>query len=486
MKQLALRLICAAFKTTPTTALEIEASIPPIKLQIESHLRRCAIRFNKLSSTNPIIQRLPDEWRNNQKPTCPPPLPQRPRNSNSKANKAKTTTLLNIARFTSPAHERLNPYLLPPWRRTAEGYKGRLKIIPHTNGIDKETATIQIKKHIASLRHTPTSLLVFTDGSTIKKAGFQRTGAATIGYHENEEVFTIQMGLGGHAEEYDGEMAALMMAATQAVEYSNNHNEIQHIHFFSDSTAAVSSIFDPKPQSGQHYSHTFHVKIRAFLDTNPDATVTINWCPAHQNIAGNEKADERAREATNLARTSPVGVTWSNAMRRARNAPLKLWLREWDKRPMEGRYAISNRIRPSLKTTLRFRKLDDEREIFGRMVQCRSGHAYTGEFRQQFAPGEPTACPCNNDTLETREHIIIHCQRYERHRDILREAYQELSLPEIFGTPNGIDALCEFLRQSGAFSRTGAVLKMQPQPLPENEPIPPIEDSDDETPNDEG
>ena len=63
-------------------------------------------------------------------------------------------------------------------------------------------------------------------------------------------------------------------------------------------------------------------------------------------------------------------------------------------------------------------------------------------------------CPCNNETLETCEHIIIHCQRYERHRDILREANEELSLPEILGTPNGIDALCEFLRQSGAFSRT--------------------------------
>ena len=80
---------------------------------------------------------------------------------------------------------------------------------------------------------------------------------------------------------------------------------------------------------------------------------------------------------------------------------------------------------------------------------------------------------------------VIHCRRYERYRDILREAYEELSLPEILGTPNGIDALCEFLRQSGAFSRTGAVLQMQPQPLPENEPTPPAEDTDDETSDDE-
>jgi ribonuclease HI len=189
----------------------------------------------------------------------------------------------------------------------------------------------------------------------IKKSGFQRTGAATVGYFEDEEVFSIQMGLGGHAEEYDGEMAAVMMAATRAVEFTRNHDEIQHIHFFSDSTATVGSIFDPKPQSGQHYSHTFHFKIKAFLDANPTATVTINWCPAHQDIVGpNEKADKLAKEATNLACTLPVGVTRSNAMRRARNAPLKLWLCKWEKCSMEGRYAISNCIPPSLKTTLHF------------------------------------------------------------------------------------------------------------------------------------
>jgi len=145
---------------------------------------------------------------------------------------------------------------------------------------------------------------------------------------------------------------------------------------------------------------------------------------------------------------------------------------------MEGRYAISNRIPPSLKTTLRFRKLNDECEIFGRVVQCRTGHAYTGEFRRQFAPGEPTICPCDNESFETCEHIIIHCGRYEAHRDILREAYPHTpnSLPE----PQTGLMHCEFLRKSGTFSRTDALLKLQPQPLFENEPTPSTDNSGDE------
>ncbi|PPQ83207.1 hypothetical protein CVT26_013006 [Gymnopilus dilepis] len=52
----ALRLICASFRTTPITALEIEASIPPIIHQIHLHTKRCAIRFNKFDTNNATIR----------------------------------------------------------------------------------------------------------------------------------------------------------------------------------------------------------------------------------------------------------------------------------------------------------------------------------------------------------------------------------------------------------------------------------------------
>ena len=70
-----LLLICAAFKTTPTAALEIEASIPPIKFQADLLIHRYALRLNKLPANNAITQRLPKEWRNNKPPTFPPPHP---------------------------------------------------------------------------------------------------------------------------------------------------------------------------------------------------------------------------------------------------------------------------------------------------------------------------------------------------------------------------------------------------------------------------
>ena len=130
---------------------------------------------------------------------------------------------------------------------------------------------------------------------------------------------------------------------------------------------------------------------------------------------------------------------------------------EWKNTPKVGRFAIANRIAPSLNPTKHFLHLKDKREIFGRVIQCRTGHTYTGEFRQSFIPlsPEPSTCPCDNETTETRNHILRECPRYEQHRDILKKASRHLALPVLLGTHKGIAALAKFIQKSGAFSRTG-------------------------------
>ncbi|KAE9407950.1 hypothetical protein BT96DRAFT_756026, partial [Gymnopus androsaceus JB14] len=62
MQNRALRLICAIFHTMPIAAMEIEASIPPVWIELDRLHCHCALRFNKLSTSNPIIQRLDDSW----------------------------------------------------------------------------------------------------------------------------------------------------------------------------------------------------------------------------------------------------------------------------------------------------------------------------------------------------------------------------------------------------------------------------------------
>lgn len=196
----ALRLICAAFRTTPIEALKIESSIPPIKHQANLHVKRCAIRFNKLSRSSPIIQRLPQQWRKPRDKTCPPPL--QPRlNNNSATNLARTTNLLNIAKQTCHAHERIDPFLVAPWRRTCSSFGGRVEINPckpETKDDEEKHKLIEDhKEKYHKLAKREDCLIIYTDGSMVKKRGFPQVGAAAVGFHKGEEVFTGKMGMGG-------------------------------------------------------------------------------------------------------------------------------------------------------------------------------------------------------------------------------------------------------------------------------------------------
>lgn len=277
---------------------------------------------------------------------------------------------------------------------------------------------------------------------------------------------------------FDAEMAALSIAATKADDILRDFPNITHIAIFTDNAAATTAIVDPKPDSAQYFAIKFHQTLRPLLEANQNLSVSVSWCPSHCDIPGNERADDLAKKATSLECQIPFSVTRSNAKRRAKKACLKLWQLEWKASPKVGRFAIANRLPPSLKPSKHFKDLKSNREIFGRVVQCRTGHAYTGEFRRTFIPlsQDPSTCPCDETTLESRNHILRDCPRYQQHRDILSKASRHLALPEMLGTPKGIEALAEFLKKSGAFTRTGTTFEKLPAPVFDDEPEPPVED----------
>ena len=473
----ALCLICAAFRTTPTHALEIEASIPPLQLQAQLSKRRFAIRLNKLPISNAIIQCLPNAWRDNQLPTFPPPIP-----TTTPRRKAKST-LSKIAAFTNHDHERINPFSSPPWLRSLSLFPNRLMTKPCDKSMDSVTARDNHLNLLNDLKSNPRALYIYTDGSKLNNSGFYRVGAAAVAYHRSNEIANSKIGLGGHAEVFDAEMAAIAKAASLASNLIEELPNTNQIHIFSDSAASIRAIVDPKPSSAQFFTLSFHNQIRPLLETYPDLSITIAWCPSHCGITGNERADALAKEATALGCQIPFSTTRSNAKRRAKNAITKLWQKEWKNAPKVGRFAISNRFPPSLNPTKHFKHLKDKREVFGRVIQCRSGHAYTGEFRQSFLPlsPDPTACQCDNETLESRSHILLECPRYDQYRKILKKESRYLALPVLLGSNKGIIALAKFLHKSGAFSRTGTPYTTPPTPSLTNEPIPIINPPTDPT-----
>ncbi|OSX60554.1 hypothetical protein POSPLADRAFT_1092306, partial [Postia placenta MAD-698-R-SB12] len=75
---------------------------------------------------------------------------------------------------------------------------------------------------------------------------------------------------------------------------------------------------------------------------------------------------------------------------------------------------------------------------FRRVLQCRTGHCFKGEYYRHFIPNEPDDCPCGNPA-DTRPHPA-------------RLPPVRAGLPTILGTAEEITAL---IGRSGTITKTG-------------------------------
>jgi hypothetical protein len=89
------------------------------------------------------------------------------------------------------------------------------------------------------------------------------------------------------------------------------------------------------------------------------------------------------------------------------------------------------------------------------MIQCRTGHAFLGEYYKCFnIPVDDTACPCGKP-LQTRNHVLYDCPLYNEHRHLLNIEEKLPNMEELLGSEEGLEALAAFLKASGAFTKTG-------------------------------
>jgi hypothetical protein len=194
----ALRLIRAAFHTSPIYTLEIKTAIPPLDIHLEMMIQNAAIRLNKIAKRSPIIQQLPNEWRHNKQPTSNPPIPT---TTNSKAHKPKTTSLLKLAKRQNPNCEKIT-INIPPWTKTANDLRNKIEILHLTCLKDKSKETA--REHTISVRSqssNQTILTIYTDGSKTEEG----TGTGYIAYHRNHTITKKEIGMGSQAETFNTE-----------------------------------------------------------------------------------------------------------------------------------------------------------------------------------------------------------------------------------------------------------------------------------------
>ena len=330
-------------------------------------------------------------------------------------------------------------------------FAGRLSIDPHAcNKADRKTLVIDQRIWLSS-RKGRNTLCVFTDGSKTHKAA----GWAITGIHAGITLFSFKLRFAIKASAHDAEMMALAHASKLILETMLGKPDIREFRIFSDSTAALTSIFDPAPHAMQQASLMFRSIMLKIFSSLPYVSGEVLWTPGHGGLDPMIITDSNAKSAANsrLPLVFPLFVSRSAALSDIEVLALREWHAHLDSledsksgifRPSSGFKPFADDLRSSVFGKTRPAKWfkNISRPLMSRLSQMCTNHAPTGEYFKRSVwkyhdrPPPFFMCSCKDThsyppTLQTRDHIIRACPLYDDARDKLRKVFPRIDNPRV-------------------------------------------------------
>uniref|UniRef100_A0A2C9M4E0 ribonuclease H n=1 Tax=Biomphalaria glabrata TaxID=6526 RepID=A0A2C9M4E0_BIOGL len=280
----AIRLICGAFRTTPTAACEVMTNLPPLRLRRERAVMIAYEKFKRLEECCPV-RSLVDNWQGGNR---------RKRNSfmhsvrelSKEVELPQNRAALALHGASSPA----NAPGVPEVRKSL--------IDPEVN--KKCTKTVLRNTARKTVAQYPTdSIKVYTDGSTRENLGQKTSGYGVVvrfpGSTENNEI----LGACSGRSNYVAEMVAIQNAVEYIEERLNEKTaQPSPIVLFTDALSSLQAIESPADTLPEPLAKTLACVGR--LQEKHEIRTTFQYVPGHVDVEGNTKADLLAKLGTKL------------------------------------------------------------------------------------------------------------------------------------------------------------------------------------------
>jgi len=421
------RAVTGCFRTTNLGALMAESGLRPAAPQLENRQRRFAARLISL-----------------------------PQGSEAKKVVGATSRLGKRLGEALEYAGRVEPISLP-----GKSEKLGVQMIVE----EREKAKEEAKKRRAGLT-------IFTDGSRIDSGA---AGYAVV-WKEGEEWAGVKAHIGFNQEAFDAECAAL----ARALEVAAKRRLVpERVTVFTDAQAAIARIGSDEPGPGQQYALKAREWVGQLRTARPGIQIEIRWCPAHEGVAGNEKADREARRAAE--EPDARGVEWMGYShqygrrllplpRSIANIKREIAEKKWkeaeawsEKRIRKRKYRM-----PGHQSTAAAR---GPKRLAARFHQLRTGHCRTGQYLMWTKNSNTAACGWCQAKTQTRNHLFKECRRWKTQQKVLWEEVRKATgkgknrfrIRDLLADGRCTRPILDFLHTTAVGSRVGPRAK-PPEP----------------------